>query len=64
MADVEELPFSLDWLAGARTNAHPLDVCSAGHLLVNGRTCWTPVRFSQDLHALICAPVDHRRGGR
>jgi hypothetical protein len=58
------LPFSLDWLAGAANQAQPqLGVCPDGHLKSRS-TCWKPVRFAPDLHALFCEPVDHEEGGQ
>lgn len=60
-----ELPFSLDWLAGAAIPTRKaLSACPAGHLLVNERSCWSPVRFSTDLRALFMRPADDcPRGG-
>ncbi len=54
----EPLPFSLAWLAGYEPRGEPLTACGAGHLLVRGRTCWAPTRFSADFRALHCVPVD------
>lgn len=55
------LPFSLDWLAGAALKLQRDDVtaCDEGHMLVRGRSCWAPTRFSEDLRALWCVPVEH-----
>jgi hypothetical protein len=59
----EELPFSLDWLAGAVNRpAEVLKACPDGHLLVNERSCWAPARFSPDLRALLCQAVEHSDG--
>lgn len=54
----EKLAFSLDLLATARTNARPLTVCNAGHLVVRGNTHWQPARLSVDLKSLLCEMVD------
>lgn len=56
--DHEELPFSLDWLAGAAAKVPSVAACNRGHLIVNGRTCWQPLSFSADLRALICTFVE------
>ncbi len=56
--DHNEMPFSLDWLAGAATKVPSVTACARGHLTVNGRTCWKPLAFTADLHALICEYVE------
>jgi hypothetical protein len=53
------LAFSLDLLAEAAKQTPPLTACPDGHLLIRGRSCWNPVRFSADLRALYCVPVEH-----
>lgn len=53
------LAFSFDWFAGRIPRDEPVDVCPDGHLRVTGRSCWAPLRFADDLHALWCVPVDH-----
>lgn len=53
----DELPFSLDWLAGATTR-QPVSYCPAGHLVVNDRTHWAALRFSADGQALWCRMVE------
>jgi hypothetical protein len=57
-ADHNELPFSLEWLAGAATRVQAVAACPHGHLIVNGRTCWKPLAFTHDLRALICEFVE------
>lgn len=59
----EPLAFTLEWLAEAGHDKPQLTVCPDGHLLVRERTCWSPARFSADLRALYCVPVDHPVGG-
>jgi hypothetical protein len=54
-----ELPFKLDWLAAAGARKQAVSTCPDGHLLINGRTCWSPDRFSADLGALYCRMVEH-----
>jgi hypothetical protein len=56
--DHNEMPFSLDWLAGAAARTQALAACNRGHLIVNGRTCWKPLAFTPDLRALICEFVE------
>ncbi|MGX6605643.1 hypothetical protein ACWKSP_26445 [Micromonosporaceae bacterium Da 78-11] len=61
----EEMPFSLDWLAGAA--ARPpvvLSACDRGHLVVNQRTHYLPVRLSEDLRVLWMRWVDHPEGSQ
>lgn len=55
----DPLAFSLAWLAEAMGTKPQLSVCAAGHLVVRERTCWSPVRFSDDGRALYCEPVAH-----
>lgn len=54
----DRLAFSLDLLATARTNAHPLTVCEAGHLVVRGNTHWQPEKLTTDLKSLLCQMVE------
>jgi hypothetical protein len=50
-----EVPFSLDWLLGAKDKPKEiLSVCRQGHLVVNENTHWAPARFSTDRRALWC----------
>jgi hypothetical protein len=64
MSDADPLPFSLDWLAGAAERPKTvLSACPDGHLLVNERSCWAPLRFSPDLRALYCEPAEHLDDG-
>lgn len=56
----EELPFSLDWLAGAGNRpADILTVCPDGHLVIRERTHYTPLRLSGDLRSLWMGWVEH-----
>lgn len=61
---LEPMPFTLEWLAEAARAKRPLATCPAGHMVVRSNTHWTPLRFSDDLRALWCEPVDcdHRDG--
>ncbi|WP_433731038.1 hypothetical protein ACQP2Y_21660 [Actinoplanes sp. CA-051413] len=54
-----ELPFKLEWLAAAGAKKPDVSVCPNGHLLITGRTCWSPLGFSDDLGALHCRMVEH-----
>ena len=55
----QEMPFSLDWLAGAAQRTQALAACPEGHLVVNGNSHWAPVRLSDDLRALWFRLTDH-----
>lgn len=55
----EEMPFSLDWLAGVGERPQALAVCPEGHLVVNANSHWQPVRLSDDLRALWFRLTDH-----
>lgn len=55
----QEMPFSLDWLAGAAEKKQALAACPEGHLVVNGNSHWVPVRLSDDLRALWFRLTDH-----
>ncbi len=61
-ADPDEMPFSLDWLAGTAGRIQALAVCDQGHLVINGNTHWQPRALSQDLRTLICRITDHPPG--
>ncbi len=57
----QEMPFSLDWLAGAAEKVPALSVCPDGHMVVNGNTHWSPTRISDDLRAIWFRMVTHER---
>jgi hypothetical protein len=60
--NTDPLPFTLEWLAEAARTSKPLTVCADGHLVVSKRSHWAPAKFSADLHALWCEPVECDRG--
>jgi hypothetical protein len=55
---LDVLPFRLETLTTAGNRTLPLAVNDDGHLVVDGRTAWRPLRFSRDLRAIVCARVD------
>jgi hypothetical protein len=55
----ETIRFCFETLAGAATNQAPLTVCPDGHLVVSGRTHWSPVAFDDHLRGLVCHWVEH-----
>lgn len=59
MADPQELPFAIEWLASAAERRPAVDVCDLGHLRVNGRTCWSPDRIGADFKAIWFRFVEH-----
>jgi hypothetical protein len=52
------MAFSLEMLSGARDAEQPVSVCARGHLVIRGRTHWSPVAFSPDLACIECVMVE------